>query len=123
MALADCRSTRLSDPRVSLLFMIPGVGNTLRINGRAEIHADPAPCAEFEVQGRAPRRFYQSPQTAFTFSAERRSCAHGYGARTRKFHARSCLRQVKFSRIYQKGDIDAAEYDRTYPARLKETIY
>src|SRR5215467_9461814 len=38
----------LSDSRVSLLFMIPGVGNTLRINGRAEIHADPVLCAEFE---------------------------------------------------------------------------
>ena len=30
------------DPRISLLFLIPGIGNTLRINGRAEIHDDPA---------------------------------------------------------------------------------
>ena len=33
------------DPRVSLLFLIPGVGETLRINGRAEISVDPHLCA------------------------------------------------------------------------------
>src|SRR6476646_11903862 len=43
------------DPRVSLLFIIPGIGNTLRINGRAEIYADPALCAEFGMQGKLPR--------------------------------------------------------------------
>jgi PPOX class probable FMN-dependent enzyme len=43
------------DPRVALLFIIPGIGNTLRINGRAEIHADPALCAEFGMQGKLPR--------------------------------------------------------------------
>src|SRR6266536_603167 len=29
------------DPRVALLFLIPGVGRTLRINGRAAISIDP----------------------------------------------------------------------------------
>src|SRR5215468_1845116 len=59
------------DSRISLLFMIPGIGNTLRINGRAEIHDDPALCAEFEMQGKLPRTvlsvttdsvYYQCPK-------------------------------------------------------------
>src|SRR5690242_18053140 len=29
------------DPRVALLFLIPGVGETLRVNGRATISVDP----------------------------------------------------------------------------------
>jgi hypothetical protein len=44
------RPTLTADPRVSLLFMTPGVGNKLRVNGCAEIHTDAALCAEFEMQ-------------------------------------------------------------------------
>jgi PPOX class probable FMN-dependent enzyme len=44
----------LADPRVGLLFLIPGIGETLRVAGRAEILADPALCARFAVQGKPP---------------------------------------------------------------------
>ena len=37
------------------MFMIPGIGNTLRINGRAEISTDPELCASFVMQGKAPK--------------------------------------------------------------------
>ena len=43
------------DPRIALLFMIPGIGNTLRINGRAEISVDPELCASFGMEGKLPR--------------------------------------------------------------------
>lgn len=43
------------DPRVGLLFLIPGVGNTLRVNGRARLTADPALLASFAVDGKPPR--------------------------------------------------------------------
>src|SRR5215218_115335 len=34
---ADSLNNLITDPRIALLFMIPGVGETLRVNGRAEI--------------------------------------------------------------------------------------
>src|SRR4249920_1733833 len=37
------------DPRVALLFLIPGSGSTLRINGRAQVSADPELCASFKM--------------------------------------------------------------------------
>ena len=43
------------DPRVALLFLIPGSGTTFRVNGRAVVSADPDLLAGFAVQGRAPR--------------------------------------------------------------------
>ena len=43
------------DPRVALLFLIPGSGNTMRINGRARIDTDPALRDSFAVDGKAPR--------------------------------------------------------------------
>src|SRR2546423_472157 len=43
------------DPRVALLFLIPGAGNTLRVNGRAHLTTDPELLASFAVNGQAPR--------------------------------------------------------------------
>lgn len=43
------------DPKVALLFLLPGSGNTLRINGRAHLSIDPDLLASFAIDGRAPR--------------------------------------------------------------------
>src|SRR3984893_12121042 len=43
------------DPRVALLFLIPGSGSTLRVNGRAQISVHPDLLASFSVNGKAPR--------------------------------------------------------------------
>ena len=43
------------DPRVALLFLIPGSGTTLRVNGQAVISADPDLLDSFRVDGHAPR--------------------------------------------------------------------
>ena len=43
------------DPRVALLFLIPGSGTTLRINGRAHLSTEPALLESFTEQGKAPR--------------------------------------------------------------------
>ena len=52
--IADSLRNILANPRVGLLFMVPGMGDTLRVNGRATLTVDPqllAPCA---VEGRQP---------------------------------------------------------------------
>jgi PPOX class probable FMN-dependent enzyme len=43
------------DPRIALLFLIPGSGSTLRVNGRARVSIDPDLLTSFEVGGKAPR--------------------------------------------------------------------
>lgn len=52
---ADSLRNIVRDARVSLLFMIPGIGETLRINGRAELSVEPALLDSFVFQGKAPR--------------------------------------------------------------------
>ncbi len=44
----------LSDPRVSLIFLVPGLGHTLRVNGTAVISTDPDLRALGAVKGRLP---------------------------------------------------------------------
>ena len=65
------------DPRISLLFLIPGVGETLRINGRAEIVTDPA--------------------VGSTSNARRPWCARTCGARRPKSRAPVCPAPARFS--------------------------
>src|ERR1700686_2143543 len=43
------------DPRVALLFLIPGSGTTLRVNGRAHLSADAELLASFVMESKAPR--------------------------------------------------------------------
>jgi PPOX class probable FMN-dependent enzyme len=43
------------DPRVALLFLVPGAGNTLRVNGRAVLSIEPAMLASFAVEEKSPR--------------------------------------------------------------------
>jgi PPOX class probable FMN-dependent enzyme len=51
----DSMTNILHNPNVGLLFFIPGVTETLRVNGRARLSASPELLAPFEVRGRAPK--------------------------------------------------------------------
>jgi PPOX class probable FMN-dependent enzyme len=111
------------DPRISLLFMIPGIGNTLRINGRAEISADPELCASFAIRGRAPRTvlvvtaervYFQCPKALVR---SRLWSADAQIARSELPSAGAILEALS------QGRIGAAAYDAAYPKRQEETIY
>ena len=45
----------LADPRVGVLFLLPGLGETLRVNGTAAVSVDPALLDRFAVAGKPPR--------------------------------------------------------------------
>jgi uncharacterized protein len=53
--IADTLTNLLQDPRIALLFLIPGVGDTFRVNGRAQIIDDPELLADSAVEGKVPR--------------------------------------------------------------------
>jgi PPOX class probable FMN-dependent enzyme len=53
--LADSLRNVIANPRVGLLFLVPGVGETLRINGRARIVTDEALLEPLAVEGKMPR--------------------------------------------------------------------
>jgi len=53
--IADALTNLLADPRIALLFLIPGVGDTFRVNGRAVITDDAELLAPSAVEGRPPK--------------------------------------------------------------------
>lgn len=53
--IADTLTNLLTDPRIALLFLIPGVGDTFRVNGEAELVDDAELLAPSEIEGKIPR--------------------------------------------------------------------
>jgi PPOX class probable FMN-dependent enzyme len=53
--IADTLRNVLADPRIALLFLIPGVGDSFRVNGTAQIVDDPELLAPSAVEGKAPQ--------------------------------------------------------------------
>ncbi|MDO9358648.1 MAG: pyridoxamine 5'-phosphate oxidase family protein [Polaromonas sp.] len=112
----------LHDPRVALLFLIPGVGETLRVNGRAEITADPAVLARFEVQGKLPQCVIVISVDTVFFQCARAIQRSGLwqppaaDARSRVPSPGAILQALT-------GDVDGDKYDRELPARQQGTLY
>lgn len=113
----------IRDPRISVLFVIPGVGETLRVNGRAVISAEPSLLDRFLVQGKAPKTV-----TLVTIESVYFHCAKAF--------VRSALwdpaRFVERSKLPSAGQIlqnitqgafDGVAYDRDAPERTKQTLY
>ena len=53
--LADTLTNLLADPSIGLLFLIPGVGDSFRVNGRGYITDDAELLADSEVEGSVPK--------------------------------------------------------------------
>ena len=113
----------VSDPRVALLFLIPGVGETIRVIGRAGISTDPALTESFIVNGKTPRTvivvvvervFYQCTK-AIVRSRLWDPALHV--DRTSLPSAGTILAEIS------RGKIGGPEHDRAQPQRIKETLY
>ena len=119
----DSLRNLIEDPRVSLLFLIPGVSETLRINGRARLIVDEELAASFAINERTPKVLIEVTADRVYFQ-----CAKAL-VRSRLWAGetqvpRSALPST--GQILQEitgGKIDATEHDKAYPERVKQTIY
>jgi hypothetical protein len=112
----------LIDPRVALLFLIPGVGETMRVNGTARLSTDPALRRSFDMEGK-------TPASVIVVAVERvyPQCPKAL-IRSRLWSADA---QIPRARLPSMGvmmqalseGFDAKAYDAAYPDRLKQTIY
>lgn len=111
------------DPRVSLLFLIPGVGETLRINGRAEISTDPELCASFEMQGKLPRSVIVITADRVYFQCQKALARSKLWSRDAVIERSELPTAGQILSGLSQEEMDGDAYDRAYPERLKKTIY
>jgi PPOX class probable FMN-dependent enzyme len=111
------------DPRVALLFVIPGVNESLRVNGRAVISTDPALCERFIEQGKPPRSVLVVTAERVYFQCGKAFIRSRLWDPSRHVPRESLPSAGTILADVSAGRIGGAEYDKAYPQRLKETLY
>ena len=118
----DALRNIIRDPRISLLFLIPGIGRTLRINGRAVISVDPELCASFTMEGKTPRSvIVVTAERVYTQCPKALIRSHLWDAS--RHLAESALPSSGAMFQALQAGFDGEAFERDYPQRLKETIY
>jgi PPOX class probable FMN-dependent enzyme len=120
---ADSLNNLIADPRIALLFLIPGVGETLRVNGRAEISIDPTLLARFPAQGKLPRSVIVVHVERVYFQCPKALVRSDLWNPAKHIERRSLPSSGTILADITRGRLGGAEYDAAYPARLKATIY
>ncbi len=118
----DTLKNLIGDPRVALLFLTPGINETLRINGRAVISTDPELIETFSVDGKKPATVIQVDIQAVYFQCARALVRSGL------WNAESHVSQTAVPTAGQmtKGafaGFDVKRYDVELAARQKKTLY
>src|SRR5579883_2023877 len=119
----DSLRNLIHDPRIALLFLIPGVGETIRVNGRAAISVDPALCASFAIAGKAPRSVIVVTAERVYFQCPKALVRSRLWDSSRHVDRSSLPSSGQILAAIRPGEIDADAHDRAYPERIKQTIY
>ncbi|TRX74480.1 pyridoxamine 5'-phosphate oxidase family protein [Pseudomonas mangiferae] len=111
------------DPRVSLMFLIPGIGNAIRVNGRAQLDTDPALLASFAVDGRAPRSVMVIRVDQVYFQCARAIVRSGLWDPERRVDPASLPTPGEILAELSRGRVGGEDYDRTWPERAQQTLW
>jgi PPOX class probable FMN-dependent enzyme len=113
----------VADPRVALLFLIPGAGETLRVNGRASIVVAPELLARFAVDGKAPKCVLVVKVEAVFFQCARAILrSHLWDADASRRDAGLPSAGTILAAL-SGNTIDGGKYDHELPARQRSTLY
>lgn len=113
----------IRDPRISLLFLIPGVGETLRVNGRAMISVDPALLERFIVNGQQPRSVIVVTVERVYFQCSKAIVRSKLWDPATQIPRTALPSTGTMVEALSKGEIKGVEYDKLYPERIKQTLY
>ena len=119
----DSLRNLIHDPRVALLFLIPGVSETLRIVGRAAISTDPALCESFVMQGKAPRSVLVIAVERVFFQCAKAIVRSKLWDPATQVDRKTLPTSGKILAEITDGKMGGDEHDRAYPERVKATIY
>ena len=119
----DSLHNLVADPRVALLFLIPGVGETLRVNGTAAISVDPSLLQRFVVQGQPPKCVLVVTVQAVYFQCARAIQRSALWQAAPAARPASVPSPGTILAALTDAAVDAQKYDSELPARQRSTLY
>jgi len=111
------------DPRVALLFLIPGSGNCLRVNGRAVISVEPGLLGSFAIEGQAPRSVVRVTVEAVYFQCARAIVRAGLWDPERHVAPGRLPTAGQILAALSDGRMGGEAYDRAWGERARETLW
>lgn len=111
------------DPRVALLFMIPGHGNTLRVNGRAHLSIEPALLESFAVEGKAPRSVMVMTVDAVYFQCARALVRSELWNPAKHVDPKSLPTAGQILAALSQQRVGGASYDNEWSERAAKTMW
>jgi PPOX class probable FMN-dependent enzyme len=120
---ADSLRNIIRDLRVALLFMIPGHGNTLRVNGRAHLSVEPELLASFEVEGKPPRCVIVIEVDAAYFQCARALVRSDLWNPAKHVDPRALPTPGQILAALSGERVDGEAYDRDWPQRAKQSMW
>ena len=111
------------DPRVALLFLVPGLGTTLRVNGRAWLTADDDLRASFRIDEKAPRTVIVVEVGSVYFQCARAIVRSDLWNPARHRRAQDLPSPGAILAALSEARIDGAAYDAAWPDRARQTMW
>jgi uncharacterized protein len=118
----DSLRNLVHDPRIALLFLLPGIGTTMRVNGRATLSANLALRESFAMGDKVP-----ACVIVVTVESIYTQCQKAI-ARSKLWDPTEHVPKDAVPTVGQmmqniSSDFDGQAYDAEYPERMKRTIY
>ncbi|MGZ8387917.1 MAG: pyridoxamine 5'-phosphate oxidase family protein [Rhodoplanes sp.] len=111
------------DPRAALMFLIPGVGNTLRVNGRARLMTDADLLASFAVGGKPPRSVIVLSVQAVYFQCARALVRSDLWNPAKHADPKALPSAGQILAALSENRVGGEDYDRAWPERAKQTLW
>lgn len=113
----------LADPRVGLLFLVPGVNETLRISGTAAVSTDPDLIARCVMQDKAPTTVLVIRIESVFFQCARALLRSRLWLADAQIPREALPSTGTMLADLSKNAIDGVAYDREMPERVRTTLY
>jgi uncharacterized protein len=113
----------VENPAVALLFLVPGVDQTLRVNGRGEISVDPALLARLSFAGNAPKSVLRVAIDEVFVQCPRALLRAGLWHPVEAARLAAVPSMGRLLEAATEGRVDARRYDAEDAPRTREVLY
>ena len=113
----------IREPRVGLLFLIPGAGTTLRINGTAVVSTDAELLQSFTVENKAPRTVLVITVEAVYFQCARAIVRSDLWNPEKRVDPKTLPTPGKILATLSENRVGGESYDREWPGRAARTMW
>jgi PPOX class probable FMN-dependent enzyme len=111
------------DPRVALLFLIPGSGNTLRVNGRAHLTIAPDLLKTFKMEGKTPRTVMVMTVEEIYFQCARAIVRADLWNPDKRVDPGTLPTPGQILASMSNNKVGGETYDREWPERARQTMW